>query len=118
MIRAAWPDRGPTWPVFQEGGAVLRIADADTNNWLPRALRSALAQPQPAAATAPAPTQAAAQVAAQTADAREWGGELGPLTHAPPQDTAWRRSARHLPRVRGRRQRARGERTAPQPSNR
>ena len=21
---------------------------------------------------------------AQTADAREWGGELGPLTHAPP----------------------------------
>ena len=31
---------------------------------------------------------AAAQVTAQTADAREWGGELGPPTHAPPHDTA------------------------------
>ena len=41
--RAAWPDRGPTWPAFLEGGAVLRIMDADANNWLPRALRSALA---------------------------------------------------------------------------
>ena len=36
-------DRGPTWPAFLEGGAVLRITDADANNWLPRALRSALA---------------------------------------------------------------------------
>ena len=44
----------------------------------------ALPPAQPAAATAPAPTQAAAQVTAQTADAREWGGELGPSTHAPP----------------------------------
>ena len=43
VIRAAWPDRGPTWPAFLEGGAVLRITDADANNWLPRALRSALA---------------------------------------------------------------------------
>ena len=42
VIRAAWPDRGPTWPAFLEGGAVLRITDADTNNWLPRALHSAL----------------------------------------------------------------------------
>ena len=25
-----------------EGGAVLRITDADVNNWLPRALRNAL----------------------------------------------------------------------------
>ena len=89
VIRAAWPDREPTWPAFLEGGAVLRITDADDNNWLPRALRSplrplALPPAQPAAATAPAPTQAAAQVMAQTADAREWGGELGPPTHAPP----------------------------------
>ena len=38
VIRAAWPDRGPTWPAFLEGGAVLRITDADANNWLPRAL--------------------------------------------------------------------------------
>ena len=35
--------QGPTWPAFLEGGAVLRITDADANNWLPRALRSALA---------------------------------------------------------------------------
>ena len=37
-----------------------------------------------ATATAPAPTQTAAQVTAQTADGREWGGELGPPTNAPP----------------------------------
>ena len=43
VIRAAWPDREPTWPAFLEGGAVLRITDADAINWLPRALRSALA---------------------------------------------------------------------------
>ena len=42
VIWAAWPDRGPTWPAFLEGGVVLRITDADANNWLPRALRSAL----------------------------------------------------------------------------
>ena len=42
VIRAAWPDGGPTWPGFLERGAVLRITDADANNWLPRALRSAL----------------------------------------------------------------------------
>ena len=42
MIWAAWPDRAPTWPAFLEGGAVLRITDADANNWLPRALRNAL----------------------------------------------------------------------------
>ena len=44
----------------------------------------ALPPAQPAAATAPAPTQAAAQVTAQTADARGWGGELAPPTHPPP----------------------------------
>ena len=43
VIWAAWPDREPTWPAFLEGGAVLRITDADANNWLPRTLRSALA---------------------------------------------------------------------------
>ena len=43
VIRAAWPDREPKWQVFVEGGAVIRITDADANNWLPRALRSALA---------------------------------------------------------------------------
>ena len=43
VILAAWPDGGPTWPAFLGGGAVLRITDADAHNWLPRALRSALA---------------------------------------------------------------------------
>ena len=43
VIRAAWPNREPTWPAFLEGGAVLRITDADANNWLLRALGSALA---------------------------------------------------------------------------
>ena len=43
VIRAAWPDRGPMWAAFLEGGAVFRITNADANNWLPRALRSALA---------------------------------------------------------------------------
>ena len=43
VIRAAWPDRGPTWPVFLKEGAVLCITDPDANNWLPGALRSALA---------------------------------------------------------------------------
>ena len=44
----------------------------------------ALPPAQPAAATASAPTQAAEQVTALTADARKGGGELGPPTHAPP----------------------------------
>ena len=43
VIWAAWPDRRPTWSAFLEGGAVLRITDTDANNWLPRALRIALA---------------------------------------------------------------------------
>ena len=42
VIRAGWPDREPMWPAFLEGGAVLRITDAEANNWLPRALRTAL----------------------------------------------------------------------------
>ena len=32
VIRAAWPDRGLTWPAFLEGGAVLGITDAEANN--------------------------------------------------------------------------------------
>ena len=42
VISAAWPDGEVTWPALLEGGAVLRITDADANNWLPRALRNAL----------------------------------------------------------------------------
>ena len=74
----------------------------------------ALPPAQPAAATASAPTQAAAQVTAQTADAREWEGELGPLTHAPPtirHDGGARATSRG--RVGGDNERG-GEPTAPQ----
>ena len=78
----------------------------------------ALPWAQPAAATAPAPTQAAAQVTAQTADARKWGGELGPLTHAPPtvrRDAGARATSRGRE---GRDNKRRGEPAAPQPANR
>ena len=37
-----WPDREPKSPAFLEGGAVLRVTDAEANNWLPWALRTAL----------------------------------------------------------------------------
>ena len=78
----------------------------------------ALPPVQPAAATAPAPTQAAAQVTAQTADARKWGGELGPPTHTPPtvrRDEGAR--ATSSGREGGDNERG-GEPTAPQPVNR
>ena len=55
---------------------------------------------------------------AQTADARKWGGELGPPTHAPP--TIWRDGeARATSRGRegGDNERG-GEPTAPQPAHR
>ena len=80
----------------------------------PRALPPA----QPAAATAPAPTQAAAQVTAQTADARKWGGELGPQTQAPP---PVRRDEGARATTRGREggdNECGGEPTAPQPAKR
>ena len=60
VIRAGWPDREPTWPAFLEWAAVLRVTEAEANNWLPRALNTALThwryrrqnqpppQPQPA----------------------------------------------------------------------
>ena len=78
----------------------------------------ALQPAQPVTATAPAPTQAAAQVTAQTADAREWGGELGPPTHAPPtirRDGGARATSRG--NEGGGNERG-GEPTAPQPANR
>ena len=42
VIGAGWPNREPTWPAFLGVGAVLRIMNAEANNWLPRALRTAL----------------------------------------------------------------------------
>ena len=55
---------------------------------------------------------------AQTADAREWGGELGPPTHAPP---TVRHDARERATSRGREggdNERGGEPAAPQPANR
>ena len=78
----------------------------------------ALPPVQPAAAIAPAPTQAAAPVTAKTADAREWGAELGPPTHAPPtirRDGGARATSRGRE---GRDNERGGEPTAPQPANR
>ena len=83
-----------------------------------RPRRLALPSAQPAAATAQAPTQVAAQVTAQTADARRWGGGLGPPTHAPPlirRDGGAR--ATSCGREGGDNERG-GEPTAPQPANR
>ena len=68
----------------------------------------ALPPAQSAAATAPAPTQAAAQVNAQTAGTRELGGGAGPPDPRPPHGSARRKRACHLPREGVRRQRARG----------
>ena len=88
----------------------------------------ALLPARPATATAPTPTQAAAQVTAQMTGAREWGGgkcrgtpppaEPGPPTHAPP--TIQRDGgARATSRVReGGDNEREGEPTAPQPTNR
>ena len=78
----------------------------------------ALPPAQPTAATAPAPTQLAAQVTAQMADARKWGGGLGPPTHVPPtirRDGGARATSRG--REGGDNERG-GEPTAPQPANR
>ena len=55
---------------------------------------------------------------AQTADARKWGGELGPPTQAPPtvrRDEGARATARGRE---GRDNERGGEPTAPQPANR
>ena len=55
---------------------------------------------------------------AQTADARRWGGELGPPTHVPPtirRDEGARATSRGRE---GRDNKRAGEPTAPQPANR
>ena len=43
VIRAGWPNRGPEWLSFLEGGAAgIRVTHAEANVWLHRALRTAL----------------------------------------------------------------------------
>ena len=77
----------------------------------------ALPPAQPATATAPAPTQAAVQVMAQTADARGWGGELCPPTHTPPTIRRMEERASSRGREGGGKERG-GEPTAPEPADR
>ena len=108
----AWPDRGPTWPAFLERGAVLRITDADANNWLPWALRSALAHWR----------HRSSHTNGGTGDGPDGGrervgGGAGPPDQPPPHDTARRRSATSRGREGGDNER-RGEPTALQPANR
>ena len=122
VIRAARPDREPTWPAFLEGGGGAPHHGCGRQQLAPPGLAQrprplALPPAQPAAATAPAPTQAAAQVTAQTADARKWGGELCPPTHALPtvrRDAGARATSRR--REGGDNERG-GEPAAPQPAN-
>ena len=92
VIRAAWLDRGPTWPAFLERAGSAPHYGRGGQQLAPRGLAQrphplALPPAQPATATAPAPTQAAAQVTAQTEDAREWGGGAGPPDPRSPNDT-------------------------------
>ena len=89
VIWAALPDRGPTGPAFLEWGGGAPHHGCGRQQLAPPGLAQrphplALLPAQPATATAPAATQAAGQVTAQTADARGWGGVFGPPTHAPP----------------------------------
>ena len=122
VIRAAWPDRGPTWPAFLERGSGAPHHGCGRQQLAPpgfaqRPRPPALPPAQPAAAAAPAPTQPAAQVRAQTAGTGELGGGLCPPAHAPPK-------VRHDARGRatsrggecGDNERG-GEPAAPQPAN-
>ena len=108
VIRAAWPDREPTWPAFLEGGAVLRITDADANNWL----LGLCVAPSPTGATAgttrrrrsPSPhTSGGASEGPDGGYGRVGGGDRPPDPR-PPHGMARRAGARRLPRegVRGR----------------
>ena len=78
MIRAARPDREPTWPAFLEGRAVLRVTDTDANNWHFPALRNAPTHychrrsPSPHASDDAGDGRAPQ---AQTVSARGWGGD-------------------------------------------
>ena len=78
----------------------------------------ALPRAQSAAATAPAPTQAAPQVTAATVDARKWGGELGPPTHAPSTVLRVEGARATSPGGEGGDNKRGGEPTDPQPANR
>ena len=92
VIQAAWPDREPTWPAFLEGGAVLRITDADANNWIPRALRT----PSPTGATAgatrrrhsPSPHTSGGAGDGPDGGRQKLEGGAGPPDPRPPHGTA------------------------------
>ena len=44
IVRAGWPDQEPGWPAFLEGDMVLRVTDAEANEWLRQALFAAPVQ--------------------------------------------------------------------------
>ena len=81
---AGWSDRGPKWRAFSEGGAVLRVTHAKANNWLSRALRTALThwRYQPQRPTPPQPSPNASGAAGDGHARRQWSGvqEAGPRT--------------------------------------
>ena len=97
---------------------MLRITDADANNWLHRALRNALThwryRPSPHTSDDAGDGRAPP---AQAMGAREWESDsaagrrpgAGPPDPLPPRSTARQRGARHLLWEGGRGRRARGE---------
>ena len=122
VIWAAWPARGPTWPAFLEGGAVLRITDADANNWLPRALRSALAhwryRRRNPRSHSPSPHTSGGAGDGPDSGRERVGGGAGPPDPRPPpirRDGGARATSRG--KEGGDNERG-GEPTAPQPANR
>ena len=111
VIWAVWPDREPTLPASLDGGAVLRITDADSNNWLPQALRSALAHWRYRRHNPP-PPQPHPHTSGGAGDGPDGGyervgGGAGSPDPRPPHGTARRKRACHLAREGVRRQRAR-----------
>ena len=93
VILAGWPNREPTWPAFLGGGGGARRHGRRVQQLAPpgpanRPHPLALLPEEPAAAAAPAPTQAAAQVtAAPGGNCPGWqaqGGGNGPATRDTP----------------------------------
>ena len=130
LIRAAWPDREPTWLAFLEGGAVLRITGMPATG--SPGLR---ATPSPTGATvggtrhrrSPSPHTSddagdGRAPSAEAMGARGWEGDSAAVRtpqrsraprSTPPHRTARRTGARRLQWEGGRGQRALGEAHCP-----
>ena len=91
VIWAAWPDRGPTWLAFLEGGAVLRINDAAATTGSP----GPCAAPSPTGATAgatrrdysPSPQTSGGAGDGPDGGREKLGGGAGPPDPRPPHGT-------------------------------